>query len=654
MVIHHIDHPISHHNLSLSSFLNLNPFSSSSETPHTVDVLQGSKALLRAHAEAISDGHVMPWSGLEMKNVKHLQDCVWREKYPLLPPPKVKPSVSNHVLSYKLANLPKEVLIYTPKDPAVKIENLDRFSCTSTEIKPTDLHPTLRLPAASGSSSSWGRVHVKIHSETPPGGISVKPPVVLWEGTYDLKGNSTTIDNKTQLISSSTAGRMHPACLTKGSPPAKLTLDVLGEGANLEVKSIWPMYGYDKDYDHVSKTGHFVKPIKPGPLETIINSNPNALLCHGPPPPPDKPTVVSDYNVSRERGPETYTRGPARVYLTPEFRKALIELDKTIQMRTESNPVGEVIHEIADGKMPPPPKNPRFFNQAEFDPTSIIYNNREEIRVEELHDGTFSQFDCNNPLITVNTAPPRFVGDLIALKARSPEEILGQSSGTDLHPAIKFKHPAHHASVRLVDLTDNNKLLWDAQFRVNGYRIAQNQKPIGGMMPKFKGICPSFDKVHFYSLKVDADSPSVDDGGGVEAALFKHKGVGVKLPGKVALDPLAKLFKGVKPKARPGSDRLQFDLAPNRRIPVEKLPTTTKAKPLGSKSTSPTPRGSYGSGHSRFQVEPYTRFFDNWRSAEFLFGASRPVTHYTVPLTVKAVSGSGDPNLVLTRPVGIL
>jgi hypothetical protein len=79
-----------------------------------------------------------------------------------------------------------------------------------------------------------------------------------------------------------------------------------------------------------------------------------------------------------------------------------------------------------------------------------------------------------------------------------------------LHPSISFKHPASVARVVMKDLTDK-RTVWDAVFNVHGnHKIAADQVPVGGTMPKFYGINPAPNKPHMYSISVDADNPSLD------------------------------------------------------------------------------------------------------------------------------------------------
>ena len=349
--------------------------------------------------------------------------------------------------------------------------------------------------------------HVHVRLSNPSTGK------LLWDASYDMKGGSL-LDNRETIVpipqESNVPDYIPPCTLNK----SLLRLDVDAERFGpLQVQFLNPVSQHDDS--HVNDGLPLATPApKFHPMQQEMRPA-NAIICKG---------------VQQGRGAhqKIIDLSPKHnVYLPTRYKEALIQIDHSRDPSSEINPHGVPMLEIAVEKSAAALKS--LEGLLKMSPGSIgtgedaihLLARRPplggEIQVDQLERGNFGLFDSRKvpqDISLVDTTvilqrPTGFLNPTVERTVYSPMWQGVHDGNKNLHPSFQFKHPVSVVQVLLKDET-SKEVVWDATFNVKGnHKIAADQNPIGGSKPVFTGINPPTERPHSYSLKIDADNPSV-------------------------------------------------------------------------------------------------------------------------------------------------
>jgi hypothetical protein len=217
----------------------------------------------------------------------------------------------------------------------------------------------------------------------------------------------------------------------------------------------------------------------------------------------------------------------SNVHIPPSLERQLWRFDKTREESSDLNPHGMPMMDLSGGRVRMGPVlDPELAKMAPMaigsgkQAVHLIPRRPElggEIQVDQLERENFHIFDSRKMPTEIKDVdrgvisgqPKGLIQPTVKKTVYSPmwQGVHGPPK-TPLHPSFQFKHPASIAHVQLADLTQK-KILWDAYFDVGGHhKIAADQAPVGGAIPKFEGLNPATGVKHEYSFKVDVDNPA--------------------------------------------------------------------------------------------------------------------------------------------------
>ena len=356
-------------------------------------------------------------------------------------------------------------------------------------------HPSLKF------SHPVGRVHVQVNDNSKR---------YLWDAIYDLKGGKVLGDSSELITAESPVPGFIPPCSISSKSFLNMTIDAELAKASPETLVLNPVGTSAEEAANILTS-------QPLPVDRPVghhdSQTTDAIICKIQKGLKSAQPII----VHKQRNKED------DVYLPPEYRKALWQIDRGNEEASDLNPRGTPMHEMVDSSDHPPPGlspqmkelGPISIGSGQFIPRRPTMNG--EILITQLEKGNFAKiFDSSslekNPYVAdPSVTLQRPAGNHQPTVDRTLFSGMWQGihhKHTPLHPSVEFKHPATYARLQLIDIA-KKKLVWDAVFDVKGnHKIAVDQKPVGGSVPEFAGVTTSPPgKAHWYILRVDADNP---------------------------------------------------------------------------------------------------------------------------------------------------